>query len=98
MKGSQIDRSLSYGSINKQLILNNNPIRQEQPTTATPSLADQLRQKISERQMGAQPDTYSPVADIMQSMLDMAESITPEPEPYRKKRKNEENENRGISR
>jgi hypothetical protein len=98
MKGSQIDRSLSYSSINKQLILNNNPIRQEQPTTATPSLADQLRQKVSERQMDVQPDTYSPVADIMQSMLDLAASITPEPEPYRKKRKNEENENRGISR
>jgi hypothetical protein len=98
MKGSQIDRSLSYSSINKQLILNNNPIRQVQPTTATPSLADQLRHKISERQMGVQPGTYSAVADIMQSMLDMAASITPEPEPYRKKRKNEENENRRISR
>jgi len=98
MKGSQIDRSLSYGNINKQLILNNKPIRQEQSTTATPSLADQLRQKISERQSGSQAETYSPVLDIMQSFLDMAASITPEPEPYRKKRKNEENENRGISR
>jgi hypothetical protein len=96
MKGSQIDRSLSYGNINKQLILNNKPIRQEQSTTATPSLADQLRQKISERQSGSQAETYSPVLDIMQSFLDMAASITPE--PYRKKRKNEENENRGISR
>jgi hypothetical protein len=98
MKGSQIDRSLSYGNINKQLMLNNKPIRQEHTTTATPSLADQLRQKISERQSGSQKETYSPVLDIMQSMLDMAASITPEPEPYRKKRKNEENENRGISR
>jgi len=98
MKGSQIDRSLSYGNINKQLILNNKQVRQEQTTTATPSLADQLRQKISERQSSSQVDTYSPVLDIMQSMLDMAASITPEPEPYRKKRKNEENENRGISR
>ena len=96
MKGSQIDRSLSYGNINKQLMLNNKPIRQEQ--TTTPSLADQLRQKISERQSGSQAETYSPVLDIMQSFLDMAASITPEPEPYRKKRKNEENENRGISR
>ena len=98
MKGSQIDRSLSYGNINKQLILNNKPIRQEQSTTATPSLADQLRQKISERQSSSQVEPYSPVLDIMQSMLDMAASITPEPEPYRKKRKNEENEDRGISR
>jgi len=96
MKGSQIDRSLSYGNINKQLILNNKPIRQEQSTT--PSLADQLRQKISERQSSSQVESYSPVLDIMQSMFDMAASITPEPEPYRKKRKNEENENRGISR
>ena len=96
MKGSQIDRSLSYGNINKQLILNNKPIRQEQSTT--PSLADQLRQKISERQSSSPVETYSPVLDIMQSFLDMAASITPEPEPYRKKRKNEENENRGISR
>jgi len=98
MKGSQIDRSLSYGNINKQLMLNNKQVRQEQTTTATPSLAGQLRQKISERQSSSQVDTYSPVLDIMQSMLDMAASITPEPEPYRKKRKNEENENRGISR
>ena len=98
MKGSQIDRSLSYGNINKQLILNNNPIRKEQATTETPSLADQLRQIISERQSGSEAETYSPVLDIMQSFLDMAASITPEPEPYRKKRKNEENENRGISR
>jgi len=96
MKGSQIDRSLSYGNINKQLMLNNKPIRQEQ--TTTPSLADQLRQKISERQSSSQVEPYSPVLDIMQSMFDMASSITPEPEPYRKKRKNEENENRGISR
>ena len=96
MKGSQIDRSLSYGNINRQLILNNKPIRQEQSTT--PSLADQLRQKISERHSSSQVEPYLPVLDIMQSMLDMAASITPEPEPYRKKRKNEENENRGISR
>ena len=96
MKGSQIDRSLSYGNINKQLMLNNKPIRQEQTTIL--SLADQLRQKISERQSSSRVETYSPVLDIMQSMLDMAASITPEPEPYRKKRKNEENENRGISR
>jgi len=96
MKGSQIDRSLSYGNINKQLMLNYKPIRQEQ--TTTPSLADQLRQKISERHSSSQVETYSPVLDIMQSMLEMAASITPEPEPYRKKRKNEENENRGISR
>jgi hypothetical protein len=98
MKGSQIDRSLSYGNINKQLELNGEQIRQQQTTIATPSLVGQLRQIISERKGGSEADTYSPVSDIMESILDMAGSITPEPEPYRKKRKNQENESRGYSR
>jgi hypothetical protein len=102
-KGSEIDRSLSYGKLSKAI----QEQAQQQQTQAKPlSLADQLRQVIDERQ-GNQPTIIhnAPQTNFLQGALDLMEQlpggITPEPDDAykRKKRKGEEqDQSRGIGR
>ncbi len=101
-KGSEIDRSLSYGKLSKAI-----QEQAQQQTQAKPlSLADQLRQAIDERQ-GKQPTIIhnEPQTNFLQGALQLIEQlpggITPEPDDAyrRKKRKGEEqDQSRGISR
>lgn len=96
-KGSEIDRSLSYGKLSKAI---QEQVQQQQAQAKPISLADQLRQVIDERQ-GKEPQT-----NFLQEALRLSEqllSITPEPEPddayrRRKRKGQEQDQSQGISR
>ncbi|CAN5604274.1 relaxase/mobilization nuclease domain-containing protein [soil metagenome] len=101
MKGSHIDRSLSYGNISKQLELNSQQDVQQPPNPEPKlSLADRIRQSISEHRNTVGQSSDATGLDLGRSILDMGASISPDPEPPRKKRKNnnEQDEHRGYSR
>jgi hypothetical protein len=102
-KGSEIDRSLSYGKLSKTI---REQVQQQQAQPKQATLADQLRQVIDERQ-GNQPTIIQkePQTNFLQEALQLFEQlpagITPEPDDAyrRKKRKGEEqNKSHGISR
>jgi len=92
-KGSEIDRSLSYGRLSKQI---EQQARQKQAEEQRPTLAQQLREVINKEPIKEQSG---------QSVIDLfgrIPIITPEPEPdpyRRKKRKGQDNDqSQGISR
>lgn len=102
-KGSEIDRSLSYGKLSKTI---REQVQQQQAQPKQATLADRLRQVIDERQ-GNQPTIIQKepqinfLEDALQLLEQLPAGITPEPdEPYRrKKRKGEEQEHsQGIRR
>ncbi|GAC1315001.1 MAG: relaxase/mobilization nuclease domain-containing protein [Mucilaginibacter sp.] len=102
-KGSEIDRSLSYGKLSKAI---QEQVQQQQTQAKPMSLADQLRQVIDERQ-GNQPTIIQkePQINFLQEALQLFEQlpagITPEPDDAyrRKKRKGQEqDQSHGISR
>jgi hypothetical protein len=102
-KGSEIDRSLSYGKLSKAI----QEQAQQQQTQAKPlSLADQLRQVMDERK-GNQPTIIhnEPQTNFLQEALNLMEQlpvgITPEPDDAYKRRKRkgqDQNQSHGISR
>jgi hypothetical protein len=102
-KGSEIDRSLSYGKLSKAI---REQVQQQQTQAKPATLADQLRQVIDERQ-GNQPTIIQkePQTNFLQEALQLFEQlpagITPEPDDAhrRKKRKGQEqDQSHGISR
>lgn len=102
-KGSEIDRSLSYGKLSKTI---REQVQQQQAQPKQATLADQLRQVIDERQ-GKEPTIIhkEPQTNFLQEALQLFEQlpagITPEPDDAyrRKKRKGEEqDQSHGISR
>ena len=102
-KGSEIDRSLSYGKLSKSI---QEQVHQQQTQPKPLSLADQLRQIVDERQ-NQQPAIIhnEPQTNFLQEALQLMEQlpggITPEPDDAykRKKRKGEEqDQSHGIKR
>jgi len=102
-KGSEIDRSLSYGKLSKAI----QEQAQQQQTQAKPlSLADQLRQVMDERK-GNQPTIIhnEPQTNFLQEALNLMEQlpagITPEPDDAYRRRKRkgqDQDQSHGISR
>ena len=102
-KGSEIDRSVSYGKLSKAI---QEQVQQQQTQAKPATLADQLRQVIDERQ-GKEPTIIhkEPQTSFLQEALQLFEQlpggITPEPDDAhrRKKRKGQEqDQSHGISR
>ena len=102
-KGSEIDRSLSYGKLSKTI---QEQVQQQQAQAKPMNLADQLRQAIDERQ-GKQPTIIhnEPQTNFLQGALELFEQlpggITPEPDDaYRRRKRNgqEQDQSHGISR
>lgn len=102
-KGSEIDRSLSYGKLSKYI---EEQVYHQQTQPKPLSLADQLRQIVDERQ-NQQPAIIhnEPQTNFLQEALQLMEQlpggITPEPDDAykRKKRKGEEqDQSHGIKR
>ncbi len=102
-KGSEIDRSLSYGKLSKTI---REQVQQQQAQPKQATLADQLRQVIDERQDN-QPTIIQkePQTNFLQEALQLFErlpaGITPEPDDAhrRKKRKGQEqDQSHGIGR
>ncbi|HEY0245169.1 MAG TPA: relaxase/mobilization nuclease domain-containing protein [Mucilaginibacter sp.] len=95
-KGSEIDRSLSYGRLSKQI---EQQAQQKQVEQNRPTLAQQLREVIS-REPVKEQSRHKSVIDLFGRIP----IITPEPEPdpyRRKKRKgqdNDQDQSQGISR
>ncbi len=78
-KGSELDRSLSYGRLSKQI---EQQAEQKHAKALEPSLADQLRAAINKdtgKEQSGQQHSFIPVGFIP--------VITPEPEPPRRKKK-----------
>lgn len=78
-KGSELDRSLSYGRLSRQI---EQQAEQKQAKALEPSLADQLRAVISKdtgKEQSGHQHSFAPVGFIP--------VITPEPEPPRRKKK-----------
>jgi hypothetical protein len=101
-KGSEIDRSLSYGKLSKAI---QEQVEQQQTQTKPATLVDQLRQVINERQ-GKQPTIIhkEPKTNYLHEALRLTEqllSITPEPDDAYRRRKRkgqEQDQSQGISR
>lgn len=102
-KGSEIDRSLSYGKLSKAI---QEQVQQQQTQAKPLSLADQLRQIVDERQnqqpaiIHNEPQTNF-LQEALQLMGQLPGGITPEPDDAykRKKRKGEEqDQSQGIKR
>jgi hypothetical protein len=93
-KGSEIDRSLSYGRLSKQI---EQQAQQKQAEDQRPSLAQQLREVINMEPVKEQSGHQS-VFDSFGGIP----TITPEPEPYRRKKRkgqgNDQDQSQGISR
>jgi len=85
-KGSEIDRSLSYGRLSKQI---EQQAQQKLAEDQRPTLAQQLREVINKEPVKEQSG-HQPLLDL----FDHIPVITPEPdEPYRrKKRKGQDND------
>lgn len=95
-KGSEIDRSLSYGRLSKQI---EEQAQQKQAEDQRPSLAQQLREVINKEPVKEQSGHHSAI-----DLFGRIPIITPEPEPdpyRRRKRKgqhNDQDQSQGISR
>lgn len=95
-KGSEIDRSLSYGRLSKQI---EQQAQQKQAEEQRPTLAQQLREVIN-REPVTEQSGHQSVIDLFGHIP----IITPEPEPdpyRRRKRKgqnNDQDQSQGISR
>ncbi|WP_158995979.1 relaxase/mobilization nuclease domain-containing protein [Mucilaginibacter sp. L196] len=95
-KGSEIDRSLSYGRLSKQI---EQQAQQKQAEENRPSLAQQLREVINKEPVKEQSGHHSAI-----DLFGRIPIITPEPEPdpyRRRKRKgqsNDQDQSQGISR
>jgi hypothetical protein len=95
-KGSEIDRSLSYGRLSKQI---EQQAQQKQAEDQRPILAQQLREVINREPVKEQSGHQSVI-----DLFGRIPIITPEPEPdpyRRKKRKgqgNDQDQSQGISR
>jgi hypothetical protein len=91
-KGSEIDRSLSYGRLDKQI---EQQAQQKQAEDQRPSLAQQLREVINREPVKEQSGH--------QSIINLFSGIpTITPEPYHRKRRkaqgNDQDQSQGISR
>lgn len=102
-KGSEIDRSLSYGKLSKTI---REQVQQQQAQPKQATLADQLRQVIDERQ-GKEPTIIQkePQTNFLQEALQLFEQlpggITPEPDDAYRRRKRkgqDQDQSQGISR
>jgi len=102
-KGSEIDRSLSYGKLSKAI---HEQEKQQQTPVKPLSLGDQLRQVMDERQ-GKQPTIINnePQTNFLQEALHLMEQlpggITPEPDDAYRRRKRkgqDQDQSHGISR
>lgn len=95
-KGSEIDRSLSYGRLSKQI---EQQAQQKQAEENRPSLARQLREVINKEPVKEQSGHHFAI-----DLFGRIPIITPEPEPdpyRRRKRKgqgNDQDQSQGISR
>ena len=93
-KGSEIDRSLSYGRLSKQI---EQQAQQIQAEEQRPSLAQQLKEVINKEPVKEQSGHQS-VFDLFGGIP----TITPEPEPYRRKKRkgqdNDQDQSQSISR
>ncbi|HEY9002072.1 MAG TPA: relaxase/mobilization nuclease domain-containing protein [Mucilaginibacter sp.] len=92
-KGSEIDRSLSYGKLSKQI---KQQAKQKQIKAQEPSLADQLRAVINKGPANEQSHHQQ-----ILNPFGHFPTIAPEPdEPYRRKKKkgHDQNQNQGIGR
>ncbi|CAN5483268.1 hypothetical protein BH09BAC6_BH09BAC6_01850 [soil metagenome] len=93
-KGSEIDRSLSYGRLSKQI---EQQAQQKQAEEQRPTLAQQLREVINRGPVKEQSG-YQSVIDLFGRIP----IISPEPEPYRRKKRkgqdNDQDQSQGISR
>ncbi len=95
-KGSEIDRSLSYGRLSKQI---EQQAQQKQAEEQRPTLAQQLREVINKEPVKEQSDSHFAI-----DLFGRIPIITPEPEPdpYRKRKRkgqgNDQDQSQGISR
>jgi len=93
-KGSEIDRSLSYGRLSKQI---EQQAQQKQAEEQRPTLAQQLREVINKEPVKEQ-SSHQSLIDLFSAIP----TITPEPEPYRRKKRkgqdNDQDQSQGISR
>ncbi len=93
-KGSEIDRSLSYGRLSKQI---EQQAQQKQAEEQRPTLAQQLREVINKEPVKEQSGNQSVI-----DLFGRIPIITPEPEPYRRKKRkgegNDQDQSQGISR
>jgi hypothetical protein len=93
-KGSEIDRSLSYGRLSKQI---EQQAQQKQAEDQRPTLAQQLREVIN-REPVKEQSSHQSVIDLFGGIA----TITPEPEPYRRRKRkgqgNDQDQSQGISR
>ncbi|WPU96886.1 hypothetical protein SNE25_15300 [Mucilaginibacter sabulilitoris] len=91
-KGSEIDRSLSYGKLNKQI---GQQVRQKEAEEQRPSLAQQLREVINK-----EPDKEQSHHQPIFNPFEHLPVITPEPdEPYRRRKRKgqDQDQSQGIS-
>jgi len=107
MKGSSIDRSLSYAGINMQL--NRNLQAQQEHVVRkvdSPSLAEQLRDAIRQRDQADQVHIQTSGKGILETLLE-PQFVAPPPDPMgdadiakrkRKKHEAEHSQSQGISR
>ncbi|WP_295795903.1 relaxase/mobilization nuclease domain-containing protein [Mucilaginibacter sp.] len=93
-KGSEIDRSLSYGRLSKQI---EQQAQQKQAEEQRPTLAQQLREVINRGPVKEQ-SSHQSVIDLFGRIP----IITPEPDPYRRRKRkgrdNDQDQSQGISR
>jgi len=93
-KGSEIDRSLSYGRLSKQI---EQQAQQKQAEENRPSLARQLREVINKEPVKEQSGHHSVI-----DLFGRIPIITPEPDHYRRKKRkgqgNDQDQSQGISR
>jgi hypothetical protein len=94
-KGSEIDRSLSYGRLSKQI---EQQAQQKQAEDLRPTLAQQLREVIN-KEPAQKQSNHLPVIDLFGRIP----IIAPAPdEPYRRRKRkgqdNDHDQNQGISR
>jgi hypothetical protein len=89
-KGSEIDRSLSYGKLRKQI---EQQAQQKQAVEQRPSLAQQLREVIN-KQPGKEQSHHQPIFNPFGHLP----VITPEPdEPYRRRKRKDHDQDQDQS-
>jgi hypothetical protein len=93
-KGSEIDRSLSFGNLSNQL---HEQVKEKQIADQQPSLAQQLREAINSHR-GSEPFTERQSHGAAIDLFGQMPVIATDPEPPRKRRKKGQGEDQEQSR
>lgn len=94
-KGSEIDRSLSYGNLTKQL---QEQAKEKQAADQQPSLAQQLRDVLNTERGKEQEITANQIFEATLDLFGQMPVIATDPEPPRKRRKKGQGEDEEQSR